>query len=77
MQHLADVHPRLAWQAVVLLSALLALAAMALWLALSFALAGIEPARYRDVAIEAARSGTLAEVYRLPFAPGKEFYTHG
>jgi hypothetical protein len=77
MQHLADVRPRLAWQAVVLFSTLLALAAMALWLALSFALAGIEPARYRDVAVEAARSGALVEVYRLPFAPGKEFYPHG
>jgi hypothetical protein len=77
LQHVVGVRLRMAFRTVVLLAVLLALAAMALWLALSYALTGIEPAHYRDVAVEAGRSGTLAEVYRLPFAPGKEFYPHG
>ena len=68
---------QVAFAAVPALSALLALCAMAAWLAVAFALTGVDQARYRGVAAEAARSGTLAEVYRLPFAPDKAFYPHG
>ncbi|MGA7489981.1 MAG: hypothetical protein WBW74_23915 [Xanthobacteraceae bacterium] len=59
------------------LAALVALSGMAAWFAVSFALAGVDQARYRAVAEEAARSGTLAASYRLPLAPDKEFYPHG
>jgi hypothetical protein len=67
----------MAFHSVLALSVLLALGAMAAWLAVSFALTGVDPARYREVAADAARSGALAEIYRLPLAPGKEFYPHG
>ncbi|HEY6992989.1 MAG TPA: hypothetical protein VH397_04700 [Xanthobacteraceae bacterium] len=68
---------QISFPAVVALAALLALCGMAIWLAVSFALTGVDQARYREVAADAARSGTLAEIYRLPFAPSKEFYPHG
>src|SRR5262245_45013163 len=67
----------MAFHSVLPLSVLLALVAMAAWLALSFALTGVDPARYREVAADAARGGTLAQIYRLPLAPSKEFYPHG
>jgi hypothetical protein len=60
-----------------LLAVLVALCGMAVWLATSFAVKGIDQARYREVAAEAARSGALAAIYRLPLAPDKEFYLHG
>jgi hypothetical protein len=77
LQHVVAVPRQLAFHAVLPLAVLLALGAMAAWLAVSFALTGVDPARYREVATDAARSGTLAQIYRLPLAPGKEFYPHG
>jgi hypothetical protein len=77
LQHVVGVRRPIAFHTALFLSALLALGAMAAWLAVSFALTGVDPARYREVATEAARSGTLAQIYRLPLAPDKEFYPHG
>jgi hypothetical protein len=62
---------------VVVLATLIAVSAMALWFATSYAVMGTHQARYLAVAEEAVNSGALAEVYRLPFAPTKEFYVHG
>jgi hypothetical protein len=77
LQHVVGVPRRMAFHFVLPLSVLLALGAMAAWLGLSFALTGVDPARYREVAADAARSGTVAQVFRLPLAPDKEFYPHG
>jgi hypothetical protein len=65
------------YAAAFLLAVLVALCGMAVWFTTSFAVRGIDQARYRDVAAEAARSGVLAAIYRLPLAPDKEFYLHG
>ena len=62
---------------VVVIAALIAVSAMALWFATNYAVMGTDQARYLAVAEEAVQSGALAEVYRLPFAPTKEFYLHG
>jgi hypothetical protein len=50
---------------------------MVVWFITSFLLMGVDQARYRKVAEEAARSGALAAIYHLPFAPNKDFYPHG
>jgi hypothetical protein len=62
---------------VVVLAALIAVSAMALWFAINYAVMVPNQARYLSVAEEAVNSGALAQVYRLPFAPTKEFYLHG
>ena len=50
---------------------------MAIWLTISFAVMGVDQARYREVVNEAATTGSLVDIYRLLFAPSKEFYPHG
>jgi hypothetical protein len=62
---------------VVILAALIAVSAMALWFATNYAVMGNDQTRYLAVVEEAVHSGALAEVYRLPLAPTKEFYLHG
>jgi hypothetical protein len=67
----------LAYTSVFLLAVLVALSGMAIWLTISFAVMGVDQARYREVVNEAATTGSLVDIYRLPFAPSKEFYPHG
>jgi hypothetical protein len=77
LPHVVRAQRQTAFHTTLFLAALLALSGMAVWFVVSFALTGIDRARYREAAAEAARSGALAEIYRLPLAPNKEFYPHG
>jgi hypothetical protein len=76
-QPIIHTQKQVTYAAAFLLAVLVALCGMAVWFATSFAVRGIDQTRYRDVAAEAARSGVLAAIYRLPLAPDKEFYLHG